>query len=82
MELARRGAEHRYRELKLELASLIRQFPHLRQSIGGMLPVDEEAVKPGRGPRRRRRRRMSAEARRAVSERMKKLWAARRKAKK
>lgn len=74
MELARRGAEHRYRELKAELAVLIKHFPHLRESIGGTLPVAEEAVK-------RNRRRMSAAARRAVSERMKKFWAARRKAK-
>jgi hypothetical protein len=30
LELARNGAEHRYRGLKTEIASLVKIFPHLR----------------------------------------------------
>jgi hypothetical protein len=29
LELARKGAEHRYRELKAELAELVKAFPRL-----------------------------------------------------
>jgi len=76
LELAKRGAEQRYQELKAELASLAKHFPHVRRQSSGPL----ETVK--RAMRRRRRRKMTAAAKKAVSERMKKMWAARRKAKK
>jgi len=90
LELAKRGAEHRYRELQEELAALVRHFPHLRgtvttrrgrpaRQLGGTVPgpaASASDASPKRG-----RRTMSAAARRAVSERMKKYWAARRKAK-
>jgi hypothetical protein len=79
LELAKRGAEHRYQELKSELALLVRQFPHLRRGRAGRLGPPAETVK---SPVRRRRRKMSAAARKAIGQRMKKLWAARRKAKK
>jgi hypothetical protein len=78
LELARHGAEHRYQELKAALESLVKLFPHLRTRSPLSAPV--EAVK--RPVRRRRRRKMSEAARKAVSERMKKVWAERRKAKK
>jgi FAD/FMN-containing dehydrogenase len=78
LELARRGAEHRYHELKAEIASLVKLFPHLPGHSGGPLSAPVETVK--RASRRRRRRKMSEAARKAVSERMKKFWAARRKA--
>ena len=71
LALARKGAEHRLAELHTEIASLIKSFPHLRST----------AV-IGRTPRKRNRRTMSAAARKAVSARMKKYWAARRKTKK
>ena len=80
LELAKRGAEHRYQELKTEIESLVKLFPHLRSRSGGPLSAPVETVK--RAIRRRRRRKMTAAARKAVSEGMKKLWAARRKAKK
>jgi hypothetical protein len=80
LELAKRGAEHRYQELKAELESLVKLFPHLRGHSGSPLSAPVETVK--RAIRRRRRRKMSEAARKAVSERMKKFWAARRKAKK
>src|SRR5262245_34382281 len=72
--LARRGAQAVLDELEREAAAIRRAFPDL---FGGR----------GRGAKRsdkpvtRRRRGMSAAARKAVSQRMKKYWAARRKAK-
>jgi hypothetical protein len=80
LELAKRGAEHRYQELKAEIESLVKHFPHLRGHSKGLLSAPVETVK--RAIRRRRRRKMSAAARKAVSDRMKTFWAARRKAKK
>jgi hypothetical protein len=80
LELAKRGAEHRYQELKAEIESLVKLFPHLRSRSGGPLSTPVETVK--RALRRRRRRKMTAAARKALSDRMKKFWAARRKAKK
>jgi hypothetical protein len=89
-ELAKRGAEVRLRELVQEAKNVIDLFPNLRDSYDrDELPlsfiVRRDAgplakASATRGPRRRRR--MSAAARKAVSERMKKVWAARRKAKK
>jgi hypothetical protein len=35
LEMARKGAEHRYRELKAEIASLLEHFPHLAGSLRG-----------------------------------------------
>jgi hypothetical protein len=78
LELAKRGAEHRYQELKADLALLMRQFPHLRGGSAHRLGSPAERVQ---SPIRRRRK-MSAAARKAIGERMKKLWAARRKTKK
>jgi hypothetical protein len=79
LELAKRGAEHRYQELKSELALLVRLFPHLRGGSASGLGSAAETVT---SPVRRRRPKMSAAARKAIGRRMKKLWAARRKAKK
>ena len=70
--LARLGAQARLQELRAEEAAIHRAFPGLA--------AKPPAAKGGRR-RRRRRSRMSAAARRAVSERMKKYWAERRKAK-
>jgi hypothetical protein len=71
--LARLGAAARLAELERERAALLRDFPGLRGS-GGTADATRES-----GPRNRRV--MSAANRRAVSIRMKKYWAARRKAK-
>lgn len=69
---ARLGAEARLSELELERAAILRSFPDLarRGTRGG-----SSAAAP------RRRSNMSAAARKAVSVRMKKYWASRRKAK-
>ena len=79
--LARLGAIARLEQLREEEAAIRREFPELfgrgRREDGAA-----SASAPVAGTRRRRRRKsMSAEARKAVSERMRKYWAERRKAK-
>jgi hypothetical protein len=76
LRLARIGAAARLAELDRERADLLRDFPGLRAASRAATGRDG-----GVPVRRRRRRGMSAAARRAVSIRMKKYWAARRKAK-
>jgi hypothetical protein len=70
-ELERLGAQARLAELQSEIAAIRRAFPGLGR---GRQPAAKAAP-------RRRRSRMSAANRRAVSIRMKKYWAERRKAK-
>jgi len=77
-QLARMGAKSRLDEIRREEASIRRAFPEL---FRGRQAAADGASAGTRGGRRRRRSRMSAEARKAVSDRMKKYWAARRKAK-
>jgi hypothetical protein len=77
--LARLGAEARLIALEQERADILRSFPDLGSA-------SKASTRAGRGraaaPRRRRRQsRMSAAARKAVSVRMKKYWADRRKGK-
>lgn len=76
-EYARRGAELRVRELNAELAEIFRTFPDLRSAPPAGYTDDGASLR--RGGRKRTRRNMSAAARKAVSVRMKKYWAARRK---
>ncbi len=73
LELARRGAEARLKELHAEIESIRRHFPGEFGLRGG--------VKTGGAAKRRQRRKMTAAQKKAVSARMKKYWAARRKAK-
>jgi hypothetical protein len=86
LELAKRGAQARLRDLVQEAKYLINLFPHLRDSVDkDELPVSFIVARDaGRAnkkkPQRRRRRKMSAAARKAVSVRMTKYWATRRKA--
>lgn len=68
-ELARYGAHVRLKELQRQIAAIRAAFPSLGRS-GGKMPSTTE-----------RRWHMSTAARKAASERMKKYWAARRKAK-
>jgi hypothetical protein len=72
---ARLGAEARAAELSAELAEIYRAFPGLRR--GGRGAAAGEAG----GGAVRRRKPMTAAQKRAVSVRMKKYWAGRRKEK-
>jgi hypothetical protein len=80
------GLEREIVETKNRLASLSAQAAKLRTKVGargakaragGAVDVAE----PAAGGRKRRRRRMSPEARKRISEMMKKRWAERRKSK-
>ena len=77
--LARLGAIARLAQLREEEAAIRAEFPELfgraQRAVG-----KAEASAPAAVPSRRRPR-MSAAARKAVSERMRKYWAERRKAK-
>ncbi len=82
LTLARHGAIARLQELETEIASIRRAFPGLGGALRrgpGRPPASAEGVAP---TKRRRRRRMSADARKRISEMMKKRWAERRRAKK
>ncbi len=84
LELARKGAEHRYEELKAEMAALVKNFPHLadraRRQVANAVSRGRRAIALEAKQVGRRRRRMSAAARKAVSKGMRAYWAARRKA--
>ena len=87
-DFARRGAEARLAELNEEIDAIHRTFPELRQRRGARkVVVNHEEQSTGKraersaqsaGVTRGRRRKMSAAQRKAVGERMKKFWAARR----
>jgi hypothetical protein len=68
LDLARKGAEYRYQELKAEIAALVKNFPHLGGRKDGAAKADRAT-----GPRRRRK--MSAKARAAISAAQKARWA-------
>jgi hypothetical protein len=76
--LARVGAAARLRELMAEVDEIRRAFPEL-----GQVRQRRDRAEGGRArpAARRGRRKMSAAERKAVSARMKRYWAARRKAK-
>jgi hypothetical protein len=74
-QLARLGAKARLEELRQEEAAIRRAFPDLFSK--GAAASAAGASRRGR----RRRSHMSAAARKAVSDRMKKYWAERRKGK-
>jgi hypothetical protein len=73
-ELAKEGADGALRRLRAEIIAIERTFPELA------LPGTRRAVRKTVASARKRTRRMSAAARKAVSQRMKKYWAERRKA--
>ena len=73
-DLARRGAEVSLKQLRAEIIAIERAFPELT------LPRRRHAVQRAVKRAKQRTWRMSADARRAVSERMTKHWAERRKA--
>jgi hypothetical protein len=74
-ELARSGAEAALKQLRAEIIAIERTFPELA------LPQKRRAMRRTFQTAGKRGRTMSAAARKAVSDRMKKYWAERRKAK-
>ena len=74
-ELARAGAEAALRELRADIVAIERTFPELA------LPRRRRQARAAVNRAVKRTRRMSAGARKAVSERMKRYWAERRTAK-
>jgi hypothetical protein len=74
-DLARRGAEAALQELRADIIAIERTFPELA------LPRRRHALKRSIERATAPTRRMSASARKAVSDRMKRYWAERRKAK-
>jgi len=73
-ELARTGAEVTLNHLRAEIIAIERTFPELA------FPQRRKAVGQAIGKATTRTRRMSTAARKAVSARMKRYWAERRKA--
>ena len=78
--LTRLGAVARLEQIRAEEAAIRAEFPELfgrgrRDDVTAALPAN------GGAATRRRRPKMSAQARKAVSERMRKYWAERRKGK-
>jgi hypothetical protein len=73
-ELARAGAEQAVKQLRAEIVAIERTFPELA------LSKRRRALRRSIDQAARRTTRMSAAARKAVSDRMKKYWAERRKA--
>lgn len=73
-ELAREGAERLLNNLRAEIIAIERTFPELS------LPAKRRALRQTVESAQKRSRKMSAAARKAVSARMKKYWAERRKA--
>jgi hypothetical protein len=85
LDLAKRGAEARLQDLVMEAKLLVQLFPHLKDSFDkDELPISfivkRDAGRLTKGKVPRRRKGMSAAARKAVSQRMKKYWAGKRKA--
>ncbi len=74
-EWARAGAEATIKQLRAEIIAIERTFPELA------LPQRRRAVRRTVEKAAKRTRKMSAAARKAVSERMKRYWAERKKAK-
>jgi hypothetical protein len=73
-ELAKEGAEKLLRQLRTEIVIIERTFPELA------LPYRRRQVRRAVKQLKKRTRTMSAGARKAVSQRMKKYWAERKKA--
>jgi hypothetical protein len=73
-ELAKAGAELALKQLRAEVIAIERTFPELA------LPRRRRALRQSLKQASNRTSRMSAAAREAVSERMKRYWAERRKA--
>ena len=70
LELAKKGAFHRYKELKAELAELARAFPRLEFGSAISPSVPRQVYKVTRTPKP-----LSAKARKAIGDAQRKRWA-------
>lgn len=83
LDMARKGAEHRYEELKAEIKSLVAHFPHLTARKSGQVSRAVMVLsKGGRaamavagGATAKPRRTMSVKARKAIGDAQRKRWA-------
>lgn len=84
LDMARKGAEHKYEELKAEIRTLVAHFPHLAARTGGHVSrAASKAFARGRqvigaaiaGEAPKARRRLSAKARKAIGDAQRKRWA-------
>jgi hypothetical protein len=81
LDMARKGAEHRYAELKAEVAALVKHFPHLAARKGGQVLHGSAGLAKAAGDLLivaaggRKRRKLSAKARKAMSMAQKARWA-------
>jgi hypothetical protein len=81
-QLALVGARARLDALQAEMKALVASFPELAGGRGRRAPAAAAAAPAAQASRRKKRRySMTAEQKQAVSERMKKYWASRRKEK-
>lgn len=78
---ARLGAMRRLEDIRQEEAAIRSAFPELFRGGGRAAKAASAKAAPAAKATRRKRSKMSAAARKAVSLRMKKYWAARRSAK-
>ena len=78
LELARRGAQHRYEELQEELSSLIQHFPDLRGAAGAIVKRGRRAITAvAAGLQPKKRRTMSPAARAKIAAAQRARWAKR-----
>jgi len=76
LQLARQGAQHRYEELRTELAALVRQFPDLRDGAKEMVKRGRRAAQAAAAELRpRKRRKMSKAARARIAAAQRARWA-------
>jgi hypothetical protein len=80
LELAHRGARHRYDELVSEINTLVRQFPELGAGARQATRPGQRAVVSAAELQPRKRRKLSAAARKAISDAQKARWAKQRSA--
>ena len=75
LDMARKGAEHRYQELKGELALLLKHFPHVAGQFARLSSVANSGRPAAAGSAKPKRRTLSAKARKAISDAQKARWA-------
>jgi hypothetical protein len=84
LDMARKGAEHKYEELMAEMRQLVAHFPHLAARTGRQVSrAASKAFARGRrvvgaaiaGESPKTRRKMSAKARKAIGDAQRKRWA-------